>query len=172
MSLRASWSKTALAAGLLAGLLAAALGSYYLFERRQAPSAAPPASPAAGGAPGISSVPAAPATAGASRSKEQAALALMALPELKAWSASIERQSAGAAHGALIEYEPGQRIVNGKAYWQFSFVENSAETAQRWESFLVASGSDEILVEDTASDTLLSLERWRREKHPLQRGGD
>ena len=167
MSLRASSSKTAIAAGILAGLLAAALGSYYVLERRQAPTA----TPAAPSAPSAAPAPAAPAAVSASRSKQQAALALMALPELKAWSASIERQSAGAAHGALIEYDPGQRIVNGKAYWQFSFVENSAEAARRWESFLVASGSDEILVEDTASDTLLSLERWRREKHPLQRSG-
>lgn len=174
MSLRASSSKTALAAAILAGLLAAALGSYYVFERRQAPSSAPSAppatpAPAAGSAPGA---PAAPAGASAGRSKEQAALALMALPELKTWAAAIERQSGGAAHGALIEYDPGQRIVNGKAYWQFSFVKNSAEAAQRWESFLVASGNDEILVEDAASNELLSLQRWRSEKQPLRRGGD
>ncbi len=166
-----SSSKTTVIVGVLAGLLAAGAGTYYL--QRQAPADAPaPAQPA----PADASTPP-PATAGAkpkavaSRSKEQASKALMALPELQAWSAFIEQNSGGAAHGALIEYDLAPRVVNGKRYWQLSFVENSAEAAHRWESFLVATGSDEILVEDAASDEPLSLERWRREKQPMQRRG-
>lgn len=103
------------------------------------------------------------------RTKEQGAAALMALPELQAWSAAIEKNSGGKAHGGLLEYDPTPRKLNGKSYWQFSFVENSAEAAQRWESFLVSSSDDEILVEDAASEEAISLGRWRREKHPGQR---
>ncbi|MRW92267.1 hypothetical protein GJ699_19925 [Duganella sp. FT80W] len=103
------------------------------------------------------------------RSKEQGAAALMALPELQAWSAVIDKNSGGKAHGGLLEYDPTQRKLNGKSYWQFSFVENSAESAQRWESFLVSSSDDEILVEDAQNDEVISLARWRREKHPAKR---
>ncbi|MES2346170.1 MAG: hypothetical protein V4641_01245 [Pseudomonadota bacterium] len=103
------------------------------------------------------------------RSKEQAASALMALPELQAWSAIVEKNSGGKSHGALIEYDPAPRKLNGKNYWQFSFVENSAEAAQRWESFLVSSSDEEILVEDASTDEVISLARWRREKHPAKR---
>ncbi|WP_229258969.1 hypothetical protein [Duganella flavida] len=103
------------------------------------------------------------------RSKEQGAAALMALPELQAWSALIEKNSGGKAHGGLLEYDPMQRKLNGKSYWQFSYVENSAESALRWESFLVSSSDDEILVEDASSDEVISLARWRREKHPAKR---
>ena len=111
----------------------------------------------------------APAPAHASRSKDQAAAALMALPELQAWSALLEKQSGGKTHGALIEYDATLRTVRGKTYWQFSFVENSPEAAMRWESFLLSTSDDEILVEDLATDELLSLERWRKEKQPAKR---
>ncbi len=169
MSHRPSSSKTAIVAGTLAGLLAAAAGSYLLLERQAgAPAPASAPAPAAGAAPAAIPHAAAPA---ASRSKDQAGTALMALPELRAWSAFIEKNSGGAARGALIEYEEAPRLVNGKRYWQFSFVENSAEAAHRWESFLVATNGDEILVEDEAGDEPLSLERWRREKQPMQRRG-
>ncbi|WP_229223702.1 hypothetical protein [Duganella sp. sic0402] len=103
------------------------------------------------------------------RTKDQGAAALMALPELQAWSAAIEKNSGGKAHGGLLEYDPAPRKLNGKSYWQFSFVENSAEAAQRWESFLVSSSDDEILVEDATSEEAISLGRWRREKHPGKR---
>ncbi|MES2162415.1 MAG: hypothetical protein V4476_14745 [Pseudomonadota bacterium] len=103
------------------------------------------------------------------RSKEQAAAALMALPELQAWSAIVEKNSGGKSHGALIEYDPAPRKLNGKNYWQFSFVENSSDAAQRWESFLVSSSDEEILVEDASTDEVISLARWRREKHPAKR---
>ena len=115
--------------------------------------------------------PTAPAEPQHPRSKEQAASALMALPELQAWSAIVEKNSGGKSHGALIEYDPAPRKLNGKNYWQFSFVENSAEAAQRWESFLVSSSDEEILVEDASTDEVISLARWRREKHPAKRTG-
>ncbi|HEX7988115.1 MAG TPA: hypothetical protein VF616_31710 [Duganella sp.] len=105
----------------------------------------------------------------ATRTKEQASAALMALPELQQWSSMLEKSSGGKVHGALIEYDPTPRKLNGKSYWQFSFVENSAESAQRWESFLVSSSDDEILVEDATNDEVISLARWRREKHPEKR---
>lgn len=103
------------------------------------------------------------------RTKEQGAAALMALPELQTWSALIEKNSSGKAHGGLLEYDPVPRKLNGKTYWQFSFVENSAESALRWESFLVSANDDEILVEDATNDEVISLARWRREKHPAKR---
>ena len=113
--------------------------------------------------------PAPPAEPKPIRTKEQGAAALMALPELQAWSALIEKTSGGKAHGGLLEYDPVPRKLNGKSYWQFSYVENSAESALRWESFLVSANDDEILVEDATTDEVISLARWRREKHPSKR---
>ena len=152
MSQRPSSRKTATIAGMLA-LLAAGLGAYGIHQQ----ASRPPANPIA------------PAPGTPLRSKAQASVALMALPELKAWSMQIEKTSGGKLHGALIEYDPAPRIVNGNSYWQFSFVENGADAAHRLGSFLVAASGDEILVEDDATDDLLSLERWRKEKQPMAR---
>jgi hypothetical protein len=132
----------------------------------------PPAAAASAQAP--AAAPASAAVAAAQqqhqqRTKEQAAAALMALPELQAWSALLEQESHGKAHGALIEYDPAPRKIRGKSYWQFSFVENTADAALRWESFLASSSDDEILVEDTDTDELLTIERWRKEKQPSKR---
>lgn len=154
---QASSSKTAAIAGSLAGLLTAGLGGYYL--NLQVPA------PAAGQVPMSQAAPVAPVT----RDKQQATLALLALPELKAWSQHIEHGSGGKTHGAVIEYDPSPRIVKGRSYWQLNFVENGADAAQPWESFLVSTSSDDILVEDLATDQLLTLERWRKEKQPMQR---
>lgn len=134
-----------------------------------AASAAKPAPAAVPHRPAEIKDPAPPAEPAATRTKEQGAAALMALPELKAWSALIEKNTNGKAHGGLLEYDPTPRKLNGKNYWQFSFVENSAESALRWESFLVSSSDDEILVEDGQNDEVISLARWRREKHPEKR---
>lgn len=121
---------------------------------------APPApSPATQAAPAAS----------AERTKQQAMDALMALPELKAWSAQLEKSSGGKVHGALIEYDQAPRVIDGKRYWQFSFVENAADAAHTWESFLVAQHGDEILVEDAATDQTLTLEQWREQEKPLAR---
>ena len=94
--------------------------------------------------------------------REQAMAALLALPEIKAWSQDIEKRSRGKAHGAVIEDDPTPRVINGQAYWQLSFVENRADKVQRRESFLVAKTGSQILVEDTANDTVVSLDEWRR----------
>lgn len=174
MALHAPISRRTAIVAALVGALAVGVGATYgVFPAKEGTPPAPgtqvtasaAASPA--GTAGSSTAPAAPAHA--SRSKEQAAAALMALPELQAWSALLEKQSGGKTHGALIEYDPTLRTVRGKTYWQFSFVENSDEAALRWESFLLSTSDDEILVEDLASDELLSLERWRKEKQPAKR---
>lgn len=139
-----------------------ALAALMIGCREQAPAPAP-AAPAA-------SAPATPASpAPALRTKEQAMSALMSLPELQAWSSRIEKESGGKVRGALIEYDPKPRVINGKSYWQFSFVENGPAAAHRWDSFLVAQSGDEILVEDFGTDNTLSLEQWRKEKNPIQR---
>jgi hypothetical protein len=127
-------------------------------ERLAAPAPAPVASP-----------PSAPVSQ--TRSKEQAMAALMALPELKAWSGWIEKSSGGKARGALIEYDPTLKSIGGKRYFQLSFVENSTDAAHRWESFLVADTGDEILVEDAATEQTMTLEQWRAAKKPMARTG-
>lgn len=94
--------------------------------------------------------------------KEQAMAALLALPEVKAWSSEIEKRSRGQAHGAIIEDDPTPRTLNGKRYWQMSFVENRKQSVQRRESFLVAHEGGEILVENLQDDSVLPLDDWRR----------
>jgi hypothetical protein len=94
--------------------------------------------------------------------REQAMASLLALPEVKAWSREIEQRSRGKAHGAVIEDDPTPRVINGIQYWQLSFVENRADKVNRRESFLVAHTGSQILVEDTANDSVISLDEWRR----------
>ena len=106
--------------------------------------------------------PAAPVAQAPAHTKEDAMASLLALPELQAWSQQIEQRSKGKAHGAVIEDDPVPRDVNGKKYYQLSFVENRSDDARRRESFLVAQDGSEILVDDTGSDKLLSLQEWRR----------
>jgi len=96
------------------------------------------------------------------RTREQAMASLLAVPELKAWSEQIEKRSKGKAHGAVIEDDPAPREINGRKYYQLTFVENRADDVRRRESFLVAQQGDDILVEDVENDTLLSLQEWRR----------
>ncbi|HZV66163.1 MAG TPA: hypothetical protein VFG03_14750 [Telluria sp.] len=122
-------------------------------------------------APASATAASAPQAAPAARTKEQAMNALMALPELKAWSSQLEKASGGTVRGALIEYDPKPKTIDGVNYWQFSFVENGGEAVHRWESFLVAERGDEILVEDFATDKTLTLAQWRKEKRPMERTG-
>ena len=82
--------------------------------------------------------------------KVKAMQTLMALPELKAWSARLEETSGGQVRGALIEYDSAPKEVAGQRYWQFSFVENGDDAAHPWDSFLVAVHGDQILVGGTA----------------------
>jgi hypothetical protein len=126
-----------------------------------------PAEPAKAPAAPVTATASAPATQ--TRTRQQAMDALMALPELKAWSSHIERASGGTVHGALIEYDPQPKLIGGKRYFQLSFVENSSDAARRWESFLVAETGDDILVEDSATDKTLTLAQWRAAKHPMER---
>ena len=141
------------AAGLSALALVLAFGLYGC-KRAEPPA---PAKPAA--AP---SAPAEPA-----RTRDQAIAALLALPEIKTWSEQIEKSSHGAAHGAVIEDDPAPRMVDGKPYYQLSFVENHPKNVHRRASFLVARQGDDILVDDTENDTLQSLTEWRRNVRKL-----
>lgn len=149
-------------AGSVAGLLAAACLAWYLFPQAEetAPQRAAPAATAPSPAqPPVPTV----------LSREQAIDRLMALPELKAWSALIEKHSGGKVHGALIEYDPEPRAINGKDFYQFSFIENAPDAARRWENFLVSTTDGEILVEDELTDERMSLDKWRDEKKPMAR---
>jgi hypothetical protein len=119
--------------------------------------------PAAPPKPAAVQAPAAPA-----RTRDQAIAELMALPELKTWSEQIEKRSHGAAHGAVIEDDPTPRIIEGKKYYQLSFVEDRKQDVHRRASFLVAHEGDEILVEDTDNDTVQSLSEWRRNIRKLE----
>jgi hypothetical protein len=96
------------------------------------------------------------------RTKEQAMAELMELPEVKAWSAQIEKASRGKAHGAIIEDDPTPRIIGGKPYWQFSFVENRPQAVHRVQSFLISQSGKDVLVEDLQSGNVQSLLEWRR----------
>jgi hypothetical protein len=129
---------------------------------------APPAPSEAVVAP-IVAEPAVPQRLSSPRTKDDAMIALMELPELKAWNAYLEKTSGGIVRGALIEYGPTPKSINGKSYWQISYVQNSPDAAQRWESFLVSETDTEILVEDDESDVPLTLEQWRAEKKPMER---
>lgn len=151
---RASTSKTAIIAGILAGLLAAGLGAFYV-QRQSAPQD--------GNAPAASSGPA------AAEQNARAVDALLALPEIKAWSAHIEKASGGRAHGAVMETTPETRLVDGAAYYQLSFFESTPDAAHRWESFVVSPDGKRILVDDIVSGDLLSLEQWRKDSAPMQR---
>jgi hypothetical protein len=113
--------------------------------------------------PVVSQAPSVP-----TRTREQAIAELMALPELKAWSNQIEKSSHGKAHGAVIEDDPAPRILNGKPYYQLSFVEDRPQDVHRRASFLVAHQGEDILVEDDATDTVQSLAEWRRNIHKVE----
>lgn len=160
-----SSSKTAAIAGTLAGLLAAGLAAYYVHGQRPAQPGGKPVAVVASASP-------VPATArAAALSREEAVAALMALPELQAWSERIEKSSGGKAHGAVMEYDPELREIGGKRYYQLSFIENGADAATRWESFLVALSDGEILVDDDVGGVALTLDAWRASRQPLRRAG-
>ena len=119
----------------------------------------------------VSSARTATAIDAPARSKQDAMAALMALPELKAWSSQIEKSSGGKLHGALMEFDSAPKVLGGRRYFQFSFVENGSDAARNWESFLVADQGSEILVEDAGSDKPLTLAEWRKDKRPMEQAG-
>ncbi len=129
--------------------MVAGIGAWYVSNHK---SFAAPAAPLA---------VAAPATK-ATVSRQQAVEKLMALPELKHWADVVEKRSEGLRHGALIETDSKPREVNGKPYYQLTFVENGDDMAQAMASFLVSYTDGEILVEDDISGDLLPLEQWRK----------
>lgn len=145
---------------LFAGIFAVAAGVAVVFAMRDtpAPVAPEPATPAVVEAPFVGP-----------RTKQQAMDALMALPELKAWSAHLKQSSGGTAHGALIEYGPTPKVIGDKTYWQISYVENTPEAARRWESFLVGENNPEILIDDDETNIPIPLDQWRKEQQPLNR---
>ena len=151
---RASTSRTTIIAGILAGLLAAGLGAFYVHEQS---------------APRDDHVPGASAGTAAPEKNARAVDALMALPEIKAWSAHIEKASGGRAHGAVMETSPEARLIDGQPYYDLNFVENTPDAAHRWESFVVSQDGKRILVDDVVSGELISLEQWRKDNAPMQR---
>jgi len=158
---------------LFAGIAVLAAGAAAFYFMRPAPTVdvvAQPNQGVASVAPAATPAPA-PAPFLGPRTKPEAMAALMALPELKAWNEYIKLSSKGSSHGALIEYGPTPKVIGAKRYWQLSYVENTPDSAHRWESFLVGENNPEILVEDAESDQPISLEQWRKEKQPLARIG-
>jgi hypothetical protein len=147
-------SRSLPAAGLALLTLALAIG---LSGCKRAAESPAPAKPAATQAPAV------PA-----RTREQAMAQLMALPEVKAWSEQIEKNSRGSVHGAVIEDDTAPRVIDGKPYYQLSFVENRKQSVHRRASFLVAKNGDDILVEDALTDTVESLSEWRRNVHRVE----
>jgi len=115
------------------------------------------AEPPAPAKPAATQAPAQPV-----RTRDQAIDSVLALPEIKTWSEQIEKGSRGAAHGAVIEDDPAPRLIDGKPYYQLSFVENRKQNIHRRASFLVAKQGDDILVEDEETDAVQSLSEWRR----------
>ncbi|MFP5391908.1 MAG: hypothetical protein ACLGI6_10240 [Gammaproteobacteria bacterium] len=103
------------------------------------------------------------------RGQEEARLLLAELPELKAWSAHLDKMSSGTVHGELVRFSPMPKEIEGKHYWQFSYVEILPDAARRWETFLVGEDTPDILVDDLDTGAVLSLEKWRTEKKPLHR---
>lgn len=101
-------------------------------------------------------------------SRETARAAVVALPELRQWSAFIERRSGGKSHGAVMASGDTPRMVDGKAYWAADFVENGPDAVHRWETFLVDGATGAIYVDDVVEGRMLTLAQWR-EQRPLDR---
>ena len=114
--------------------------------------------------------PAPAAVKPAALNKEQARAKLAELPELKAWSAYIEKASGGSAHGAFLDNDSPPRLIDGKRYFELGFVENGKEAVHRWENFLVGEDGTILVNDDTdGEEKLLTLEQWRNTKKPMER---
>ena len=144
-------------------LLAAVATAYFGMRAAQSPS---PASAAA--AVATPPLPPEPPFNGP-RTQEDAKQLLANLPEVKAWSSQLAKMSGGTVRGDLIRFAPTPRELNGKHFWQFSFVENLPEAARRWETFLVGEDTPEVLIDDLDNNTTMTLTRWRLDKQPMHR---
>jgi hypothetical protein len=100
---------------------------------------------------------------------QRAVAALFALPELKEWSAAIERNSGGAARGAVIGGDAEPLTVEGKTHHAYSFMENTAEQARRLQGFYVTPDGSSILVEDAGTGETMTVEQWRQREKPIDR---
>ncbi len=145
------------AAGALAGLLAAALGAWYLYPQHVGQPADAPAAGTAKEA--MKPAPSNPAQHRYSR--EQVTAQLWALPEVQQWAAQVEKQSGGKWHAALIEYEQKTSVVRGVPYYDMTFVENMPERVVPWGVFHVSAADGTIFAEDAASGDWLTLPQWR-----------
>ena len=133
---------------LLALAIACGLGAC---KRAEEPAHAPAASSAPATKPAVPE-----------RTRDQAMAQVLALPEVKAWSEQLEQKSKGKVHGAVIEDDPAPRVIDGKSYYQLSFVEDRKQAVHRRASFLVARQGDDILVDSLEDDSVQSLSEWRR----------
>ena len=100
---------------------------------------------------------------------QRAVNALFALPELKEWSAAIERNSGGRAHGAVIGGDADPLSVGGKTYHAYSFMENNPDQARRLQGFYVTQDGSSILVEDAGSGETMTVDEWRQREKPMDR---
>lgn len=104
----------------------------------------------------------APPASSAAAVDQRAVNALLALPELKAWSESIEKKSGGRARGAVIGGDAAPKTVGGVTYHAYSFMENDPEQARRLQGFYVTQDGSGILVEDAVSGDTMTLDEWRQ----------
>jgi hypothetical protein len=102
-----------------------------------------------------------PATSGAAAA-QPAVAALLALPEIKAMAAEIEKSSMGAAHGGIIGGDGQTRIIDGKTYQAYSFMESDPKISRRIQGFYVTADGKDILVDDVETGDIISLDEWRR----------
>lgn len=126
---------------MLAVIVAIAAGSFIVTRKADAP--APPAQSDA------------PAT-------RPAVAALLALPEVKAMSEQIQNSSMGAAHGAIIGGDGEPKVVNGKTYHPYSFMESDPKISRRIQGFYVTADGKDILVDDIETGDAIPLEEWRK----------
>ncbi|MFZ1612599.1 MAG: hypothetical protein WAT51_00400 [Holophaga sp.] len=98
----------------------------------------------------------------------------MKLPEIKKWSAYIDKQSGSKKSGAcvLLSEHGNPEKIGRTHYWRVAFMEFDQEPdlpAHRWETFLVRLEDGSVSIEETETGAMLPLSQWRIQKHPLQK---
>jgi len=99
---------------------------------------------------------------------DDALVAVLTLPEVKAADAYIREKTNGANHGATLADSEEPVAVAGKRYWQIAFVEDTPELVHRWWTFLVEVNTGTVLVEDYLTGLPMDLDYWRAKEKPLQ----